>query len=243
MTDSTAKGHEPEAGNNSEFPDSDTIAHKKGFLPLLSDNPQQRQIKTVFIDESNVPSAPRTPNEKRFDPWTSGHAQRDTLIPLLPDRGTHCSKQSVPGHGPNIGSVSPRSLSAGVLNIEGPSQEHREHVAGAVAQKNDVRLTRSKPVRHYEWPLIINGVYQGEGPLPSCRIEDNGSPTKPKPYAWPLIILHRARSVEDGDQLSCPSGEEANKNAAGRKEKVEKVKTDDKSTDEARTTDGVSAKL
>lgn len=111
-----------------------------------------------------------------------------------------------------------------MLNIEGPSQEHREHVAGAVAQKNDVRLTRSKP-------------------LPSCRIEDNGSPTKPRPYAWPLIILHRARSVEDGDQLSCPSGEEANKNAAGRKEKVEKVKPDDKSTDEARTTDGVSAKL
>lgn len=214
---------------------------KKGFLPLLSDVPHQRQTNPVSTDESDVSPAPRTFNEKRFDWWTGGQADGHTFIPLLPDHGMVCPEQGVPSYGPNTVSVSSRSPSVGALGTKRPPHGHREHVTEASAQENNVRLIGPKAVGRYEWPLIVNGVYQGRGPLPSCRIEDNESPTEPRPYAWPLIILHRARSVEDGDQQSDSEGKEANENTAEGEEKGEAVKTDDRSTDESRTTDGVSA--
>ena len=122
--------------------------------------PQQPQPKSISTDESNVSSAPKTFNEKRLDLWTGGHAKGHTLISLLPDRGTDCLRQEVPSHGADRGSVSSGSPSAGALNTRGPSHGHREHVVKAAAQENSKRLTQSKPVRRYEWPLIVNGVYQ-----------------------------------------------------------------------------------
>lgn len=149
--------------------------------------------------------------------------------------GTDSPKRGVPG------SSSP-TPSAGALNAKGPLQEHREHVAEAAAQENNVRLTETKAVRRYEWPLIINGVYQGDGPLPSCRIEESRSPNEPpRQYGWPLIVLHRARSAEDGDQQPGQNCKEANEDAAKREEKVAGFKTDDKSTDESAAADGGSA--
>ena len=167
------------------FQDSGTIARRQGFLPLLSDVPQQRQTKPVSTDESSIPPALRNLNEKRLDLPKGGHATGHTFLPLLPGRGIDSSKREVPNHGTNTGSFPPRLSSAGVLNAKRPSQEHREHLAEGAAQENHVRLARSAPVNCYEWPLIINGVYQGEGPLPPCQIEDNASPTEPRPYAWP----------------------------------------------------------
>ena len=82
-------------------------------------------------------------------------------------------------------------------------------------------------------------MYQGKGPLPSCRIEDDESPTEPRPYAWPLIILHRARYVEDCDQQPGLNGEEANENTVDGEENVVGAKTGDVCTDEVRTTDSV----
>ena len=142
---------------------------------------------------------------------------------------------------PSTGSFSPRSLSAGALNIKQPSQEQPENVAEVAAQANTVRLTQSNPVRRYEWPLILHGVYQGDGPLPSCRIEDNESQNEPRPYSWPLIVLHRACSAEDGDQQPGSNDKEANENAAEREEKAEGVKADEKSTDKSRTAEIGSA--
>lgn len=123
--------------------------------------------------------------------------------------------------------MSPESPSAAVLTTDWLSNERREHVAEAATQEKSVRLTHSQPLRRYEWPLIISGVYQGVGPLPSCRIEDNESPRQPKPYEWPLIILHRASFVEDYDQQPGPNGKEAEVNTAVREEKVEGSKTDE----------------
>lgn len=77
--------------------------------------------------------------------------------------------------------------------------------------------------------------------MPSCRIEDD-EPTEPRPYTWPLIILHRARSVEDCDQQPSLNGKEANENTVEEEEKVEGAKTDDKCIDESRTTDSVATK-
>ena len=95
-------------------------------------------------------------------------------------------------------------------------------------------------MHRYEWPLIINGVYQGKGPLPSCRIEDDESPTEPRPYSWPLIILHRARSVEDCDQQPGLNGKDVNENTVDGEEKVDGARTDDTCADELRITDSVS---
>lgn len=200
------------------------VAHKNRFLPLLSDIPQHFPLST---NESTISTAPKSLNEKQLDLSNSEHATRHKFIPLLSVGGTNSPK----GRFPSTGSFSPRSPSASALNIEQPSQEQREHVAEAAAQAKTVRLSQSKSVRRYEWPLIINGVYQGDGPLPSCRIEDKESQNEPRPYSWPLIVLHRASSAEDGDQQPGPNGKEANENAAAREDKVEGIKTDDKSTE------------
>lgn len=208
MTDSTANGLEPKAGQKSECSDSDTVAHKNGFLPLLSDVLQQSPVST---NESNISTAPRTVNEKRLDS-KGGHVKGHTFLPLLPVGGTDSPKRGVPG------SSSP-TPSAGALNAKGPLQEHREHVAEAAAQENN-----------------------GDGPLPSCRIEESRSPNEPpRQYGWPLIVLHRARSAEDGDQQPGQNCKEANEDAAKREEKVAGFKTDDKSTDESAAADGGSA--
>lgn len=181
-------------------------------------------------------------SEKQLDRCPHGHAKGKTFRSLLPDHSTDdCSKQETPSHNPDAGLVSPESPSGGTLNTKGPSHEHEEHVAGAAAQKKTTRPSRSRLVRRYEWPLIINGVYQGKGELPSCRIDDDESPTEPRPYAWPLIILHRARSVEDPDQQPGLNEKEANEDTVAGEEKVDNAKTNDKCTDELRTTDGVSA--
>ena len=95
-----------------------------------------------------------------------------------------------------------------------PSNEAREHIAEAAAHDDNVLLTPPKIVRRYEWPLIINGVYQGKGLLPSCRIEDNEPTTDSRPYAWPLIILHRARFAEDCDQQPGAKGQEVSETTA-----------------------------
>ena len=95
-----------------------------------------------------------------------------------------------------------------------PSHEARENIAEAAAHEDNVCLTRPKVVRRYEWPLIINGVYQGKGLLPSCRIEDNEPTTKSRLYAWPLIILHRACSAEDRDEQPNAKGKEVNETTA-----------------------------
>lgn len=222
--------------------DSDTVTHKKRFLPLLPDISQQRQTKPVSTNESDFLLTSRFFNKEPLNLLTSGrHAKRHTFIPLLPDRDTSCPQQGLPSHGANTGSVSPESPLASALNTKWPSHEQGEHVAKAAAQKKNVHSTRSKTVRLYEWPLIINGVYQGEGPLPSCRIEDNESPAESKPYAWPIIILHRARSEEDCDQQPGRNDEEANENTGKGEGKVEGFKTDDKITDESEMTDGFSA--
>ena len=71
------------------------------------------------------------------------------------------------------------------------------------------------------------------GPLPSCRIEDNESPTEPQPYAWPLIVLHRARSVGDCDQQPGPNGKVANQDIVQREKKAERVRNDEKGVDES----------
>ena len=105
-------------------------------------------------------TAPRTFGEKRLDLQTSGHAKERAFIPLLPDVGTDCSRQGVLEFGSNAASVSQKSPSAGALNTERPSHKHREHVAEAAVQERSIGQTRSKAVRRYEWPLIINGVYQ-----------------------------------------------------------------------------------
>ena len=153
---------------------------------------------------------------------------------MLPKLGTDCFEEEPPESRPyHTGSVLPGSQSAGPSATERPSNEHREHVAEAPIQKIDIRLAQRKPVRRYEWPLIINGVYQGEGPLPSCRIEDNESPTEPSSYTWPLILLHRALDAEDCDQQSNPSGQDASVISAGGKEKVEGLETDDRSPGES----------
>ena len=99
----------------------------------------------------------------------------------------------------------------------------REHIAEAAAHEDNVRLTRPKDVRRYEWPLIINGVYQGKGLLPSCRIEDNEPTTEFRPYAWPLIILHRARSAEDCDEQPGAKGKEVSETTAEVEEKGEEA--------------------
>lgn len=69
-------------------------------------------------------------------------------------------RHGVQDHGLNAGSGSPRSPSEGALKTERPSHEHRDPVAEAATQDNNVRQNRSKARRRYEWPLIINGVYQ-----------------------------------------------------------------------------------
>lgn len=102
-----------------------------------------------------------------------------------------------------------------------PSHEAREHIAEAAAHEDNVRLIRPKVVRRYEWPLIINGVYQGKGLLPSCRVEDNEPTTDSRPYAWPLIILHRARFAEDCDEQSDAKSKEVSETTAEVEEKRE----------------------
>lgn len=217
-----------------------TTAHKKDFQPLLSDSPQQHQIKSVSTGESNVSPAPGTFNEEQLNRCTRGHAKAQTVVPLLPDHSTgDCPEQGTPSHSPDTGFVSPESPSTGTLNTKRPSHEHEEHVTEGATQEKSPRLCRPKPLRRYEWPLIINGVYQGKGPLPSCRIEDDESATEPRPYAWPLIILHRARSVEDCDQQPGLTGKETNGNIVDGEEKIDGVKTGDECTDEVRTTDSV----
>ena len=199
---------------------------------LLPDVLQQRQTKPASADETNPSSAPRNISEK----GPNLHAKGCSYLPLLPILATDCPEQGPLKNGPcHTGSVFPESQSASAPTTERPSNEHREHVAEAAAQKSDVRLAQPKPVRRYEWPLIINGVYQGEGIIPSCRIEDDESPTEPKSYTWPLIILHRARIVEDCDQEPSPDSEDASAIPAGGKEKVEVLETDDNSPDESRT--------
>ncbi|CAD6566897.1 MAG: hypothetical protein ASARMPRED_000185 [Alectoria sarmentosa] len=217
MRNTAAKGLRPEVGKDSECLDSGTIARRQGFLPLLSDVPQQRQTKPVSTDESSIPPALRNLNEKRLDLSKGGHATGHTFLPRLPGRGIDSSKREVPNHGTNTGSFPPRLSSAGALNAKRPSQEHREHLAEVAAQENHVRQARSAPVNCYEWPLIINDHTLG------------------------LIILHPARSVENGDRQPGPSGKEAMENAAKREEKVEGFKSDDKSTIESRVTDSLSA--
>ena len=185
MRNTAAKGLRPEVGKDSEclvrqmflflsgflsanscfvmltitLQDSGTIARRQGFLPLLSDVPQQRQTKPVSTDESSIPPALRNLNEKRLDLPKGGHATGHTFLPRLPGRGIDSSKREVPNHGTNTGSFPPRLSSAGALNAKRPSQEHREHLAEVAAQENHVRQARSAPVNCYEWPLIINGVY------------------------------------------------------------------------------------
>lgn len=207
----------------------------------MSDVSQQCQTKPASTDESNISPGARTFNEKRFDLSAGRHAKGHTFLPLLPDRRTDCLKQGAPSLDLVTGSFPPGSPSAVALNTERPSHERRERFPEAAAQGNNVRLTQSQPVRRYEWPLIINGVYQGEGPLQSCRIEDNESPREARPYEWPLIILHRASSVEDCDQQAGPNGKEAKDNTAVGDEKVAGPKTDDEGDDESSTTARESA--
>lgn len=181
-----------------------------------------------------------TSHEKQIDLGTDKHAKGSNFVPLLPGLGSDCPKRQFPGHGPDTGSVSAGSPPAGALNTKRPSHEHREQAAEPAAQEKNVRLKSSKSVRRYEWPLIINGVYQGAGPLPSCRIEENESSTEPEPYAWPLIILHQARFQESYDQQQGPSGKEAKGDTAEKEERFKGVDVDDKSTDESTMTDGVT---
>ena len=142
------------------------------------------------------------------------------------------SIQDKESRGPDAGSVSQGSTSDHVVQSKQISHEHQKHVA--ISQKKIIRQSRSKPRRRLEWPLIINGVYHGEGPLPSCRIEEDDSPKEPRAYDWPLIILHQGRSIEGADDKG------VNEDSAGGKEKLEGVKMDDKSIIGSRLVDDIS---
>ena len=174
----------------------------------------QHHKECVPTEEFDALRAPRILNENRPDRGTDGRAKKHTFIPLLPHGHTDCPKQKLPSFGPGTVSVSSKSSSEISGSPTWPSHEAREHNAEAAAHEDNVRLTRPKFVRRYEWPLIINGVYQGKGPLPSCRVEDNEPTTESKPYAWPLIILHRARSAEDCDEQPGAKGKEVTETTA-----------------------------
>ena len=171
-------------------------------------------MECVPTEESDALHARRNLNENRIDRGTDGQVKEQTFIPLLPHRHTNFPIQKLPGFGPGTVSVSSKSSSEIPVSPTWPSHEAREHIAEAAAHEDNVRLTRPKVVRRYEWPLIINGVYQGKGLLPSCRIEDNEPSTESKPYAWPLIILHRARSAQDCDEQPGAKGQKVNETTA-----------------------------
>ena len=196
-----------------------SIAPQRGCLPVLSDVTEQREKECVPTEQSDALHARRILTENRPDRGTDGQAKEHTFIPLLPHRHTNCPKQKFPSFGPSTVSVSSKPSSESALSTTWPSHEAREHIAEAAARDDNVRSTRPKVVRRYEWPLIINGVYQGKGLLPSCRVEDNEPSTDSRPYAWPLIILHRARSAEDCDQQPGAKGKEANETTAEVEEK------------------------
>ena len=218
-----------------------SIAPQRGFLPLLPNVTEQRQKECVPTEESDALHARRILNENRPDRGTDGQAKEHTFIPLLPHHHTNCPKQKLPRFGPSTVSVSSKSPPEIALSTTWPSHEARERIAEAAAREDNVLLPRPKVVRRYEWPLIVNGVYQGKGLLPSCRVEDNEPSADSRPYAWPLIILHRARFDEDCDQQPGARGKEVNETTAGVEEKGEEANEHERSSDESRTTDGISA--
>ena len=191
-----------------------SIAPRRCFLPLLPHVTEQHHKKCVPTEDSDALHAPRILNENRPDRGIDGQAIEQTFIPLLPRRRTNFPKQKLPGFGPGTVSVSSKSSSENPVSQTWPSHEAREHIAETATHEDNVRLSRPKVVRRYEWPLIINGVYQGKGLLPSCRIEDNELSTESKPYAWPLIILHEARSAQDCDEQPGAKGKEINETTA-----------------------------
>ena len=160
-----------------------SIAPQTCFLPLLPHVTEQHHKECVPTEESDALHARRILNENRPDRGTDGQANEHAFIPLLPHRHTNFSKQKLPSFGPGTVSVSSKSSSEIAVKPTWPSHEARENIAEAAAHDDNVRLTRPKAVRRYEWPLIINGVYQGKGLLPSCRVEDNEPTTESKPYA------------------------------------------------------------
>ena len=198
-----------------------SIAPQKGFLPLLPNATEQHQKNCVSSEAPDALHARKILNENRPDRGTDGQAKEHTFIPLLPQHHTDCPKQRLPSFGLGTMSVSSKSSSEIAVSPRWPSNEAREHIAEATAHEDNIHLTRPKVVRRYEWPLIINGVYQGKGLLPSCRIEDNVPTTESRPYAWPLIILHRARFAEDCDEQPGAKGKEVKETTAEMKEKGE----------------------
>ena len=193
-----------------------SIAPQRGFLPLLPNVTERHEKECVPTEEPDALHARKILNENRPDRGTDGQAKEHTFIPLLPHHHTNCPKQKPPSFCPGTMSVSSKSSSEVAVSPTWPSHEAREHIAEATTHEDNVRLIRPKDVRQYEWPLIINGVYQGKGLLPSCRLEDNElEPTAEfRPYAWPLIILHRACSAEDCDEQPDAKGREVNETTA-----------------------------
>lgn len=100
-------------------------------------------------------------------------------------------------------------------DFAGKGAQEQSRPALEITSNNHKPAFKSR--RPYTWPLIIDGVFQGEGELPSCGILDNGLPksTLP-PYQWPVIILHRVyKETENDDHRN--TTDENNKVPAGAK--------------------------